>query len=145
MKMKFCQTNMKVAEIYSQLSYARRAKVGAVLVSSDNTRILASAYNGALAGFPNVCEREVIRDGVVSLETLPETVHAEENLICFSAKNGISTKGCNLYTTLSPCIQCSKMIINSGISRVFYKEKYRDTSGIDLLEKAGVEVVELKD
>ena len=63
----------------------------------------------------------------------------------FSAKNGISTKGCNLYTTLSPCIQCSKMIINSGISRVFYKEKYRDTSGIDLLEKAGIEVVELKD
>ena len=145
MKMKFCKIHMKTAELYSQMSYAIRRKVGAVLVSSDNTRILLCGYNGSCSGFPNVCEKEIIKDGVVTLETLPEVVHAEENIISFAAKHGMSTNNTNLYTTLSPCIQCSKMIINSGITRVFYKEKYRDVSGLDLLEKAGIEVIQLTD
>lgn len=145
-KYKFCKTHFKVAETFAQMSYSKRKKVGAVLVTPDNTRILLTGYNGTLPGFDNICEKEVFSsDYDKILVTLPEVIHAEENIIAFSAKHGISTLGCNLYTTLSPCIMCAKLIINSGIKRVFYKEKYRDTSGLELLEKAQIEVIQYED
>lgn len=143
MKMKFCKTHMDTAELWSKLSYAKKAQVGSVLVDETNTRVLCCSFNGTLPGFSNICESEVIdKDGVVTLKTLPSVVHAEENIICFAARSGIKTQNCILYTTLSPCVQCAKLIINSGIKHIFYKDEYRDKSGIDLLKQAGVEVIQ---
>ena len=143
MKMKYCKTFMKTALLWAENSYAIRRKVGAVLADKTNTRVLACGYNGTLSGLPNTCEREVIVDGVRELETLPEVCHAESNVIVFAAKNGIPTQDSILYVTLSPCLECSKLIIGAGVKKVFYYEKYKDTRGLDLLQDVGVEVIQL--
>lgn len=142
MNEKFTRTHMKTAELYAQHSRSKRNQVGAILVNSDNERILMCGYNGTPPNGDNNCEY-VNKDG--ELVTKPEVVHAEENVILFCAKMGISTKGKILYTTLSPCFQCAKMIITAGIKRVVFKEQYRDTSGIDLLKQYGVEIIQVKD
>ena len=134
---------MKTALLWAENSYAIRRKVGAVLADKTNTRVLACGYNGTLSGLPNTCEREVIVDGVRELETLPEVCHAESNVIVFAAKNGIPTQDSILYVTLSPCLECSKLIIGAGVKKVFYYEKYKDTRGLDLLQDVGVEVIQL--
>ena len=141
--MKYCKTFMKTALLWAENSYAIRRKVGAVLADKTNTRVLACGYNGTLSGLPNTCEREVIVDGVRELETLPEVCHAESNVIVFAAKNGIPTQDSILYVTLSPCLECSKLIIGAGVKKVFYYEKYKDTRGLDLLQDVGVEVIQL--
>ena len=99
-------------------------------------------YNGTPPNGDNNCEY-VNKDG--ELVTKPEVVHAEENVILFCAKMGISTQNKILYTTLSPCFQCAKMIITAGIKRVVFKELYRDTSGVDLLKQYGVEIYQIED
>ena len=135
------ETHMNVAKEYALLSRATRNKVGAILVDENNERIVMCGYNGTPTKFDNTCE-ELINGELV---TKKEVLHAEENVILFCAKTGISTKGKILYTTLSPCFQCAKMIITAGIKRVFFKELYRDTRGVDLLKQCGVEIIQVKD
>ena len=133
---------MKTAELYARHSRSKRNQVGAVLVNDDNERILMCGYNGTPPNGDNNCEY-INKDG--ELVTKPEVVHAEENVILFCAKVGISTQNKILYTTSSPCSKCSKMIITAGIKRVVFKELYRDTSGIDLLKQYGVEIYQIED
>lgn len=129
---------MKVAQLTAELSYAKRKKVGSVLVK-DN-RIVSVGFNGTPAGFPNCCE-DTLPDG--SLVTKPTVVHAEANALFWCAKTEIITEGATMYLTLSPCSTCALGLIQSGIKRVVYLEAYRDTSGIAVLEKAGVKVEQL--
>ena len=105
------------------------------MLVKDNM-IISDGYNGTPSGFENVCEDE---NGV----TKPYVLHAEANAITKIAKSGNSSKGATLYVTASPCIECAKLIIQAGISRVVYKDEYRLTDGVDLLRQAGVEVEKL--
>lgn len=130
---------MKMALAMGALSYAERKKVGAIIVS-DNDQVISQGFNGTPVGFNNCCER-VKEDG--ELETLPEVLHAEANAITKCAKFGSTTKNGTLYVTLSPCINCAKLIIQSDIKRVVYLEDYRDSEGLDLLRKCGVIVEKL--
>ena len=127
---KFDQRYLEMAEIWARNSYCKRRQVGALLVK-DNM-IISDGYNGTPSGFENVCEE----DGV----TKPYVLHAEANAISKVAKSGNSSLGATLYVTASPCIECSKLIIQSGIKRVVYKDEYRLTDGVDLLRRAGIEV-----
>lgn len=120
----------------SELSTAKRLKVGAVIVKDDN--IISYGYNGTPKGFDNECE---ISNSNGTLTTKCEVIHAEINAVSKAARIGISTLGATLYCNISPCIECAKIIIQSGISTVVYKEEYRSTEGIKLLEKAKVKVL----
>ena len=139
MKLRFKQAYMDVARRFAELSHARRLHVGAIVVKDD--RIISIGYNGMPAGWDNDCE-DVIQhsDDTTSLKTKSEVLHAESNAITKLAKSTISSVGTTLYTTTMPCFECSKFIIQAGISEVRYCEEYRDTSGVDLLEKAGIPV-----
>ena len=130
---------MKMALAMGALSYAERKKVGAVIVS-ENDQVISQGFNGTPVGFNNCCERK-LEDG--TLETLPEVLHAEANAITKCAKFGSTTKNGTLYVTLSPCVNCAKLIIQSDIKRVVYLEDYRDTEGLDLLRKCGIIVEKL--
>ena len=134
--LKIIKANIDIAYIYANLSYAKRRKCGAVLVTPDNKRILMGGYNGTLPGFPNVCE--------VNDKTLEEVVHAEQNVITFCAKNGIKTDGCILYSTTLPCVNCAKLIISAGIKTVYFVEDYRDRRSLELFQKSGVSVYRIK-
>lgn len=123
-----------MAYIWAENSYCQRRKVGALMVK-DNA-IISDGYNGTPSGFPNVCEAS---DGV----TLPYVLHAEANAITKVARNNNSSDGSTLYVTTSPCMECSKLIIQSGIKRVVYGEHYRITDGLELLSQAGIEVVHM--
>ena len=131
---------MKMALAMGELSYAKRKQVGAIIVS-DNDQVISQGFNGTPVGFDNCCERVIPETG--ELETLPEVLHAEANAITKCAKFGSTTKNGTLYVTLSPCINCAKLIIQSDIKRVVYLEDYRDSTGLDLLRKCGIEVVKL--
>jgi len=128
---KFDRSYMEMAGIWAQNSYCKRRKVGALIVK--DRMIISDGYNGTPSGFENVCEDE---SGV----TKPYVLHAEANAITKVAQSGNSSKGSTLYVTASPCIECSKLIIQSGIKRVVYRDEYRLTDGVDLLRKAGIEV-----
>ena len=128
------ETYMAMAEKLSELSHAERAKVGALIVK--DTHIIAEGYNGTPAGFPNRCE---YYDFLGYYHTKPEVLHAESNAIAKIAKSTNSSLGATLYTTLAPCVECSKLIIQAGICRVVYKDTYH-TTGIALLKKAGIQV-----
>jgi len=130
---------IKMAELLATLSYAKRNKVGALIVSTDE-QIISQGYNGTPTGFDNCCEIEN-EDG--TLTTVPETLHAESNAITKCAKNMASTKGSTIYVTLSPCFDCAKLIIQAGISRVVFKDLYRNIQGLLLLEKCGVKVEQI--
>lgn len=130
------KTFIETAKIFAQNSYAQRLKVGAVLSKDD--RILAVGYNGTPSGYSNECEEIDIITG--ELKTKDIVVHAEQNLICFCAKNGIKTNGCTLYITHSPCITCAKLIASAGIKGVIYEKDYRNDSGIKLLLELGIKV-----
>ena len=127
---KFDHSYLEMAQIWAQNSYCKRRKVGALLVK--DRMIISDGYNGTPSGFENVCEE----DGV----TKPYVLHAEANAITKVAKSGNSSEGATLYVTASPCLECSKLIIQSGIKRVVYRDEYRLTDGIDLLRRAGIEV-----
>ena len=131
--MKFDHSYLEMAEIWARNSYCKRRQVGALLVK-DNM-IISDGYNGTPSGFENICEE----NGV----TKPYVLHAEANAISKVAKSGNSSQGATLYVTASPCIECAKLIIQSGIKRVVYKDEYRLTDGVDLLTRAGIEVVKL--
>lgn len=122
---------LRMARIWAENSYCERRKVGALVVK--NKMIISDGYNGTPSGFENVCETE---DNV----TKPYVLHAEANAITKLARSENNSDGATLYVTAAPCIECSKLIIQSGIKRVVYSEKYRLTDGIELLERAGVKV-----
>ena len=122
---------LRMARIWVENSYCRRRQVGALVVKDK--MIISDGYNGTPSGFENVCEDE-------TGTTFPYVLHAEANAITKLARSSNNSDGATLYVTASPCIECAKLIIQSGIRRVVYAEKYRLTDGIDLLEKAGVKV-----
>lgn len=126
---------MRMARIWAENSYCERRKVGALLVK--NQMIISDGYNGTPSGFENNCEDE---NNVSKAYVL----HAEANAITKVARSHNSSDGATLYVTASPCIECAKLIIQSGIKRVIYGEKYRIMDGVELLERAGIEVVFLE-
>ncbi|MCQ2159012.1 MAG: dCMP deaminase family protein [Bacteroidales bacterium] len=130
MKNKFDSRYLEMASVWAKNSYCKRRQVGALIVK--DRMIISDGYNGTPSGFENVCEDE---SGV----TKPYVLHAEANAISKVAKSGNSSEGATLYVTASPCMECSKLIIQAGIKRVVYSDEYRLTDGIDLLRKAGVE------
>ena len=132
---KFDRRYLEMAEIWAKNSYCKRRQVGALLVK--NNMIISDGYNGTPSGFENVCEE----NGV----TKPYVLHAEANAISKIAKSGNSSEGATLYVTASPCMECAKLIIQSGIKRVVYKDEYRLTDGVDLLRRAGIECERLDD
>ena len=125
---------LQMARVWAENSYCVRRKVGALLVKDK--MIISDGFNGTPSGFPNVCESE---DGV----TLPYVLHAEANAITKVARSNNSSEGGTLYVSTSPCMECSKLIIQAGIKRVVFSELYRITDGLELLEKAGIEVVHI--
>lgn len=127
------QRYLRMAQIWAENSYCTRRQVGALIVKDK--MIISDGYNGTPSGFPNICEGE---DGL----TLPYVLHAEANAITKIARSGNNSDGATLYVTDAPCIECSKLIIQSGIRRVVYWRSYRLTDGIDLLQKAGIEVIQ---
>lgn len=128
---KFDSKYLAMAAIWAENSYCKRRKVGALIVKDG--MIISDGFNGTPSGFENICEDE---SGI----TKPYVLHAEANAITKVAKSGNSAEGSTLYITDSPCMECAKLIIQSGIKRVVYKDEYRLTDGVDLLRKAGVEV-----
>lgn len=133
---------MKMASEWGQLSNARRKKVGALLVK--NNTIIADGYNGTPSGFENECETPIFENGeFVDYETKWYVLHAESNALAKVAKSTQSSEGSTLYVTMSPCRECSKLILQAGIKRVVYSELYRDSAGLDLLKKAGVDVIQI--
>jgi dCMP deaminase len=142
MKQKFIDLYMDWATRVSQLSYARRLQVGAVIVKDDC--VISYGYNGMPAGWDNNCEDEIRypdAEGVV-LKTRPEVLHAESNAVSKLAKTSNSGNEADIFITHSPCLECAKLIYQSGIKRVWYGINYRDESGIDFLRKSGVEVTQ---
>ncbi len=125
---------LRMAKIWAENSYCTRRQVGALIVK--NNMIISDGYNGTPSGFPNICEGE---DGL----TLPYVLHAEANAITKIARSGNNSDGATLYVTDAPCIECAKLIIQSGIKRVVYARSYRLTDGIELLTKAGIEVEQM--
>ena len=123
---------LRMATIWSENSYCKRRQVGALIVK--NKMIISDGYNGTPCGFENVCEDE---NGL----TKPYVLHAEANAITKIACSNNNSKDATLYVTASPCIECAKLIIQAGIKRVVYSEKYRLTDGIELLKRADIEVV----
>ena len=121
---------LRMARIWAENSYCKRRQVGALVVKDK--MIISDGYNGTPSGFENVCEENNV--------TKPYVLHAEANAITKLARSSNNSEGSTLYVTASPCIECSKLIIQSGIKRVVYAEKYRLSDGIDLLERAGVKV-----
>lgn len=128
---KFDDKYIQMAAIWAKNSYCRRRQVGALLVK--DRMIISDGYNGTPSGFENECEDA---SGV----TKPYVLHAEANAISKVAQSGNSSQGATLYVTASPCIECSKLIIQAGIKRVVYRDEYRLTDGIELLRRAGIEV-----
>jgi dCMP deaminase len=161
MSKKFDDYFMKIAEETAKLSYCERKKVGAVLVK--NNRTIANGLNGTIAGTENCCESKEYMNpdiggwfdvdsieeqyphkdekGRYKLVTNDLTMHAEQNIITYCAKNGIPMDDTTIYITLSPCKTCAKLMASSGIKRVVYGEQYRDTEGVDFLKSLGIEVV----
>ena len=126
-QLKFDKSYLEMAKIWAKNSYCERRQVGALIVK--NKMIISDGYNGTPSGFENVCEDE---EGM----TKPYVLHAEANAITKVAKSNNSSDGATLYVTAAPCLECSKLIIQSGIKRVVYIDSYRLTDGIDLLERA---------
>ena len=125
---------LKMAQIWAENSYCKRRQVGALVVKDQ--MIISDGYNGTPSGFENVCEDD-------NNVTLPYVLHAEANAITKLARSSNNSDGSTLYVTASPCIECAKLIIQAGIKKVVYAEKYRLTDGIDLLRQAGIEVIYL--
>jgi len=140
MKKKFLDAHMQSAEVYSKLSSAKRLQVGCVIVK-ENT-IIGIGYNGMPSGWDNTCEDviEVHEDGGVVTKTKQEVLHAETNAIAKVAKSTNSTDGATLFVTHAPCIECAKLIHQSGINSVYYRNTYRDELGLNFLRKCDINV-----
>jgi len=122
-----------MARIWSKNSYCKRRQVGAIIVKDK--MIISDGYNGTPSGFENNCEDD-------SFKTKPYVLHAEANAITKVAKSNNSSDGATLYVTSSPCMECAKLIIQAGIRRVVYSDEYNKKDGVELLERAGIEVVQ---
>lgn len=131
MKVKYAQAHMTVAETYAQLSTAKRLQVGAIVVK-DN-RVISIGYNGMPSGWTNVCEDE-------DFKTKPEVLHAETNAIAKLARSNESGLDATMFITHAPCLDCAKLIYQSGISKVYYRNQYRSSEGVEFLLKGNVEV-----
>lgn len=146
MKEKFKKAFMDTAKIFAELSHAKRLHVGAIIVKED--RIISIGYNGMPSGWDNNCENETVElysgfEGAIHrtvLKTKPEVLHAETNAIAKLARSTESGDGATMFITHSPCIECSKLIYQSGIKTVYYGEDYRDNAGLQFLQKSGVVV-----
>ncbi len=132
--MQFDRNYLEMARVWSKNSYCIRRKVGALLVKDQ--MIISDGYNGTPSGFENECEDE-------NNDTRPYVLHAEANAITKVAKSGNSSQGSTLYITASPCLECAKLIIQAGIIRVVYSDSYRKSEGIDLLQRADIEIVQI--
>ena len=149
MKQKLINAYMKTAETFAELSHARRLHVGAIVVKDD--RIISIGYNGMPAGWDNNCEDEVLDsysgfEGAIHstrLKTKPEVLHAETNAIAKLAKSNESGMGATMFITHAPCLDCAKLIYQSGIRSVFYRDNYRSTTGVEFLKKSGIEAEQL--
>lgn len=158
-KPKFKNRYMEIAKIWAKNSYAKRQKVGAIIVKDG--QIISDGYNGTPTGFENECETiepcDVSKENCTSLfgvqncelcpyhkvKTKPYVLHAEANAILKVARSNNSTEGATLFCTMSPCLECAKLIIQAGIIEVYYDIKYRDEEGIKLLERAGIPCTQL--
>jgi dCMP deaminase len=165
MKKKFVDYFMNIAELTSKLSYAKRLQVGAVIVKGN--QIIGTGYNGMPTGWENNCENKEYIDstsggwlspieieemwphedqqGRYKLKTKPEVLHAESNAIAKVSKSTESSDGATLFCTHAPCIECAKLIYQSGINTVYYREHYRDSSGLDFLKQGNVNVHQYTD
>lgn len=146
MKEKFIDYYMKMAELTSELSYAVRLKVGAVIVK--NQQVIGTGYNGTPAGWDNACENEIVEtysgfEGAIHrtvLKTKPEVLHSEMNALMKVARSTESSEGATLFCTHAPCIECAKAIYQAGIQEIYYGNDYRSEDGIYFLKKCGVKV-----
>ena len=146
---------MKTAETFAELSHARRLHVGAIVVKDD--RIISIGYNGMPAGWDNDCEYEEIYSRQLApgddyetvhtgiLKTRPEVLHAETNAIAKLARSTESGLDADLFVTHSPCLDCAKLIYQSGIKRVYYGAEYRDNAGVDFLRTSGIQVIQVNE
>jgi len=139
MKEKFKRAYMQTAQTFAELSSAQRLHVGAIIVKND--RIISIGYNGMPAGWSNVCE-DVAEDG--TLTTKPEVLHAESNALAKLARSNDSGDSADLFVTHSPCLECAKLIYQSGIKNVYYANNYRDDSGLQFLKKSNVTVEQVQ-
>ena len=133
-QLRYDKAYLKMAESWSALSHCSRRKVGAIIVKDD--MIISDGYNGTPAGFDNCCENE-------QGETEWYVLHAEANAILKVAKSTNNSRDAILYLTLSPCKDCSKLVLQAGIKKVVFKELYKDTSGVDFLKSAGIEIIQI--
>lgn len=141
MKQKFIDAYMKTAEVFAGLSSARRLHVGAIIVKDD--RIISIGYNGMPAGWDNNCEDEIpdiTGDNEFTLKTKPEVLHAETNAISKLARSNEAGDNSTMFCTHAPCLDCAKLIYQSGINSVYYRNSYRSEDGINFLKKCNVEV-----
>jgi dCMP deaminase len=142
MKQKYLDLYMDWADRTAELSHARRLQVGAVIVKDDS--VISYGYNGMPSGWDNNCEDEIILEQdekfVKTLKTKPEVLHAESNAIAKLARSSQSGRDASVFITHAPCLDCAKLIYQSGIRSVFYRNSYRDMAGIEFLERSGIEV-----
>ncbi len=142
MKQKFLKAFMKTAKTFAELSHARRLHVGAIVVKDD--RIISIGYNGMPAGWDNNCENVIgYSQNEPVLKTKPEVLHAETNAISKLARSSESGDGATMFITHSPCLECAKLIYQSGITKVYYGQQYRDDQGIQFLQKCNIEIQQL--
>ena len=134
MKTRYANAHMRAAHIYAELSYCKRKQVGSVIVKDD--RIISIGFNGTPPKWKNECER----DG----KTIPQVYHAEANAIAKLARTHESGEGSVAFITCAPCIDCAKLIAQTGISEVFYAEEYRGTEGLDFLSKCGIPTIKME-
>ena len=143
MKEKFVDAYMDVADRFSRLSSAKRLQVGAIVVKDD--RIISIGYNGMPSGWDNNCEDVVQHsDDTTSLKTKPEVLHAESNAIAKLARSSESGDGATLFVTHQPCMECAKLIYQSGIKEVYYAHPYRLNDGLDFLQKSKINVTKVE-
>jgi len=142
MKQKHIEAYMKTAEVFAECSTANRLHVGAIIVKDE--RIISIGYNGTPSGWDNNCEDiKINNDGDYVTVTKPEVLHAETNAIAKLAKFDGSGSGSVLFVTHAPCLDCAKLVFQSGISTVYYRNSYRDNAGVDFLNRAGVKVEQI--
>jgi len=148
MKQKYIDAHMRVAETYASLSTAVRLKVGAIVVK--NNRVISIGYNGMPSGWDNVCEDEIGSvlddDGYIietRLKSKPEVLHAETNAIAKLARSNESGLGAAMFITHAPCLDCAKLIYQTGISTVYYRNTYRENNGVEFLLKGGIDVEQI--
>ena len=143
MKEKHLRAFMKTAKTFAECSTAERAKVGAIIVKDD--RIISMGYNGMPAGWDNNCEDVVQHsDDTTSLKTKPEVLHAETNAIAKLARSTESGLNATMFVTHSPCLDCAKLIYQSGINAVYYRDAYRNEDGVQFLKASGITVEQIE-